>query len=178
MSQSKPFSVLRWLIALAALGGMLFLLMERAPDSQPASDTPAVAQAPDDGPADTATEVFGSPLPALSSLEELDLDTPPARRGLDLQHWQTRQGTPVYFMHAGELPMLDIQLLYAAGASRHEGTHHLEGALIGGEPISRAGGHGGDVALALARLHLLILHLGLGGEVYLGVGGEVKRRRL
>jgi zinc protease len=118
MSQSKPFSVLRWLIALAALGGMLFLLMERAPDSQPASDTPAVAQAPDDGPADTATEVFGSPLPALSSLEELDLDTPPARRGLDLQHWQTRQGTPVYFMHAGELPMLDIQLLYAAGASR------------------------------------------------------------
>ena len=32
--------------------------------------------------------------------------------------------------------------------------------------------------LALARLHLLILHLGLGGEVYLGVGGEVKRRRL
>ena len=45
MSQSKPFSVLRWLIALAALGGMLFLLMERAPDSQPASDTPAVAQA-------------------------------------------------------------------------------------------------------------------------------------
>ena len=74
MSQSKPFSVLRWLIALAALGGMLFLLMERAPDSQPASDTPAVAQAPDDGPADTATEVFGTPLPALSSLEELDLD--------------------------------------------------------------------------------------------------------
>ena len=36
----------------------------------------------------------------------------------------------------------------------------------------------GAFALALARLHLLILHLGLGGEVYLGVGGEVKRRRL
>lgn len=118
MSQSKPFSVLRWLIALAALGAMLFLLMERAPDTQPESDTPTVADAPADAPVDTATEVFGSPLPALSSLEELDLDTPPARRGLDLQHWQTRQGTPVYFMHAGELPMLDIQLLYAAGASR------------------------------------------------------------
>lgn len=118
MSQSKPFSVLRWLIALIALGAMLLLLMERAPETEPASDAPPVAATPADAPMDTATEVFGSPLPALSSLQELDLDTPPARRGLDLQHWQTRQGTPVYFMHAGELPMLDIQLLYAAGASR------------------------------------------------------------
>ncbi|MEL0168885.1 MAG: pitrilysin family protein [Pseudomonadaceae bacterium] len=151
MSQSKPFSVLRWLIALAALGVMLFLLTERAPETQPAPDTASIA-APADVPADTATEVFGSPLPALTSLEELDLDTPPARRGLDLQHWQTRQGTPVYFMHAGELPMLDIQLLYAAGASRDGDQPGL--AMFTNAMLNEGTGSldAGDIAAGFERL--------------------------
>ena len=32
MSPRSPFSALRWLIALLVLGGMLFLLVERAPE--------------------------------------------------------------------------------------------------------------------------------------------------
>ena len=116
MSPRSPFSALRWLIALLVLGGMLFLLVERAPEQS----IPEPVSVPSEAPVatDTASEVFGEPLPALQSLEELDLDTPPARRGLDLQHWQTSQGTPVYYMQADELPMLDVQILFAAGASR------------------------------------------------------------
>ncbi|MAD01970.1 MAG: peptidase M16 [Pseudomonadales bacterium] len=116
MSPRSPFSALRWLIALLVLGGMLFLLVERAPEQS----IPEPVEVPTEAlvVTDTASEVFGEPLPALQSLEELDLATPPARRGLDLQHWQTSQGTPVYYMHADELPMLDVQILFAAGASR------------------------------------------------------------
>ncbi|WVM90494.1 hypothetical protein UMZ34_10435 [Halopseudomonas pachastrellae] len=86
MSPRSPFSALRWLIALLVLGGMLFLLVERAPEQS----IPEPVSVPSEAPVatDTASEVFGEPLPALQSLEELDLDTPHAPR-LDLQHWQT-----------------------------------------------------------------------------------------
>ena len=119
MKSIKPFALLRWLLAIVALGVMLAVLLKQspAPEAQPkpTPDTEEPANTPEP---DTAAEVFGSPLPALQSLEQLDLDTPPARRGLDLQHWTTAQGTKVYYMRAEELPMLDVQLLFAAGASR------------------------------------------------------------
>jgi len=37
---------------------------------------------------------------------------------LDVQHWQTQQGTPVYFVATHELPMLDIIVGFYAGSSR------------------------------------------------------------
>ncbi|AFJ01777.1 Zinc protease [Methylophaga frappieri] len=36
----------------------------------------------------------------------------------DIQHWQTEQGTRVYFVAAPELPMLDVRLIFDAGAAR------------------------------------------------------------
>ncbi|MEH6567142.1 MAG: pitrilysin family protein [Halopseudomonas sp.] len=119
MKSIKPLSLLRWLLALAALGLMIAVLLNKSPEPAPPLETAPVADSPAaSNEPDIAEEVFGSPLPALESLEQLDLDTPPARRGLDLQHWTTSQGTRVYYMRADELPMLDVQLLFAAGASR------------------------------------------------------------
>jgi zinc protease len=36
---------------------------------------------------------------------------------LAIQHWQTSQGTPVYFVRAPELPMMDCQVIFTAGSA-------------------------------------------------------------
>lgn len=36
---------------------------------------------------------------------------------LNIQHWRTSQGTPVYFVHTPELPMVDIRLIFTAGSA-------------------------------------------------------------
>lgn len=41
----------------------------------------------------------------------------PAHAGLPIQHWQTRAGTPVYFVETHALPMLDVQVDFAAGSA-------------------------------------------------------------
>ena len=56
---------------------------------------------------------------ALQSLAELD-GKAPARRALDIQTWQTREGAKVLFVAAPELPMLDLRVTFAAGSS-HDG---------------------------------------------------------
>ena len=115
----------RWiaaLLTLAVLAALLwFMNQQPTPDSPPApisesSQPLATSDAKPDSaePADAIEEL----LPELESLQRIDLDQPPARRNLDLQHWVTEQGARVYFMPADELPMLDVQLLFAAGASR------------------------------------------------------------
>ncbi len=38
--------------------------------------------------------------------------------GPNIQHWQTSKGTPVYFVEAHELPMVDIQITFDAGSAR------------------------------------------------------------
>lgn len=112
-----PFIVL----ALLLLAGTLWLLIE--PDSAPAPDAASEAnsaqntQETDDPEPDAVIEEL---LPELQSLKDIDLDQPTTRRTLDLQHWTTDQGARVYFMQAEELPMLDVQLLFAAGASRDD----------------------------------------------------------
>lgn len=57
--------------------------------------------------------------PAIKSLALLDHESP-APRTLDIQEWRTSTGTKVLFMHANELPMVDIQLSFAAGSSRDD----------------------------------------------------------
>jgi zinc protease len=37
---------------------------------------------------------------------------------LDIQHWRTSKGTPVYFVRTPQLPMVDINLVFNAGAAR------------------------------------------------------------
>ena len=111
----------RWIAALltvAVLAVALWQLYEPAPKPlppEPVTSTPAEQAAPEgSAPADAVSEL----LPELESLQQINLDQAPARRNLDLQHWVTEQGARVYFMPASELPMLDVQVLFAAGASR------------------------------------------------------------
>lgn len=114
----------RWalpLLSLIILVGLLWLLFKPTPSSPPLPTQAAHQPASVDNPATTAdvpADAVAELLPELQSLQDIDLDQPPARRNLDLQHWVTDQGTRVYFMPAAELPMLDVQLLFAAGASR------------------------------------------------------------
>lgn len=111
----------RWIAALltaVVLAVVLWQLYEPAPaplSPEPVTGVPAEQTGPADAePEDAVSEL----LPALESLQRIDLDQAPARRNLDLQHWVTEQGARVYFMPASELPMLDVQVLFAAGASR------------------------------------------------------------
>ena len=50
----------------------------------------------------------------LLSAQGLAVDKP----FLDIQHWQTQKGIPVYFVPAPELPMLDVLIGFYAGSSR------------------------------------------------------------
>lgn len=37
----------------------------------------------------------------------------------EIQHWQTSNGSDVYFVHAPELPMLDVKVVFDAGSARN-----------------------------------------------------------
>ena len=62
--------------------------------------------------------------PHLQSLAALD-DKAPAKRTLDIQHWQTAEGARVLFVEARQLPMFDLRLTFAAGSSRDDGVPGL-----------------------------------------------------
>lgn len=111
---AKPLSPLRWLAALAVLALIIGVLLNKTSDNRKTPEAPAeVISTP---AVDNHNELI--PLPPLTALQQIDLDKAPARRTLDLQHWVTEEGARVYFMQAAEVPMLDLQLLFAAGASR------------------------------------------------------------
>lgn len=40
------------------------------------------------------------------------------RTALPYQHWQTKQGTPVYFIETHQLPTLDVSVVFDAGSAR------------------------------------------------------------
>lgn len=46
-----------------------------------------------------------------------------AARAVNIQHWQTARGVPVYFVRAPEIPMMDVQLVFRAG-SAYDGTQY------------------------------------------------------
>ena len=51
----------------------------------------------------------------------------------EIQHWRSANGTPVYFIAARELPMVDAQILFNAGSARdgeHPGLAMLTNALL------------------------------------------------
>jgi zinc protease len=44
-----------------------------------------------------------------------------ANAAAKIEHWQSKQGSPVYYVHTEGLPMVDIQLVFDAGSARdHE----------------------------------------------------------
>lgn len=116
----------RWFAGALTLGVaaiLLWQLYEPAPSVLP--DAAPVVAAADQSETAEPADAIEELLPELQSLQQIDIDQPPARRNLDLQHWVTDQGARVYFMPAAELPMLDVQLLFAAGASRDAGQPGL-----------------------------------------------------
>lgn len=111
----KPMSPLRWFVAIAVLILVFTVLISKRnqlPEAQPTSPVTETAISV----VDIDPEL--DPIPPLATLQSINRDKAPARRSLDLQHWTTEEGARVYFMQANELPMLDLQLLFAAGASR------------------------------------------------------------
>ncbi|MEJ2059469.1 MAG: pitrilysin family protein, partial [Gammaproteobacteria bacterium] len=52
----------------------------------------------------------------------------------DIQHWITTHGLKVYFVHAPQVPMLDIRLVFHAGSAydgKHPGLAQLTSNLVG-----------------------------------------------
>ena len=60
----------------------------------------------------------------LESLAELD-GKAPTNRKLNVQTWQTAEGSKVLFVEARELPMFDLSVTFAAGSSQDENTPGL-----------------------------------------------------
>jgi zinc protease len=58
---------------------------------------------------------------------------PPALAMPEIQHWVTDNGARVYFVAAPELPMVDINVTFAAGSARddgHAGLAHMTSTLL------------------------------------------------
>lgn len=53
--------------------------------------------------------------------------TQPAVADIDIQHWQTPSGVPVYYVHAPQIPMVDIVLQFDAGHTRSNGKQGIAG---------------------------------------------------
>lgn len=69
-------------------------------------------------------------LPILAASGLLFASLAPA---MDIRHWQTEQGTPVHFIEAPDLPIVDVRLTFDAGAARdgeRPGLASLTSALL------------------------------------------------
>lgn len=54
----------------------------------------------------------------LMILVALVMMTQPLFAGINIQHWSTENGARVYFVEAPELPIVDVQVIFDAGAAR------------------------------------------------------------
>ena len=64
---------------------------------------------------------------------ETEFATPSEFEGLDIQTWRTRNGAEVLFVESSELPMVDLQVVFGAGAARdgaRPGLARLTGVLL------------------------------------------------
>ncbi len=155
---SQPISRTRWLVAAALLALIVIILLFKAPGRSDSAPSEAEPVTPPPTQQETAAvesdeaEIEEEPLPVLDSLSAWDPDQPPERRKLDLQHWETEQGARVYFMQAEELPMLDVQILYKAGASRDgelSGVASMTNAMLNEGTGQK---DAGDIAAGFERL--------------------------
>ena len=100
MSERKPSRLaLIGLVAVAIIGSAAFYLSR--PGQTNASEALDKAKASQ----------------KLQSLTELNGKAPDHRK-LDVQTWNTAEGTKVLFVEAHELPMFDMRLIFAAGSSQ------------------------------------------------------------
>jgi zinc protease len=91
------------------------------------------------------------------ALSLLALWAMPAQAALKIQHWQTSQGSAVYFVENHDLPIMDISVNFAAGAARDESA---KSGLAGLTKSLLDAGAGGlseeDIAKRLADVGALI----------------------
>ncbi|NOX08710.1 MAG: insulinase family protein [Gammaproteobacteria bacterium] len=80
---------------------------------------------------------------------------------IDIQHWQTSQGTRVYFIAAPELPMLDVRVVFAAGSTHDDA---LPGLAALTNTLLDKGADGMDADTIAQRMDGLGAHLGAGSE--------------
>lgn len=50
---------------------------------------------------------------------------------LAIQHWETSQGAPVYFVNTPELPMIDVQIIFTAGSAYDDGQWGIASLVAG-----------------------------------------------
>ncbi|MGZ4995702.1 MAG: M16 family metallopeptidase, partial [Methylobacter sp.] len=55
----------------------------------------------------------------------------PAQAAAKIEHWQTPQGSRVYYVHTEGLPMVDIQVAFDAGSARDESQFGLSALTSG-----------------------------------------------
>lgn len=107
-SESSKSTCTRWIkigaIALAIVGAIVFITYKYYPSSktQPAQGG-------------ELAKMMGIQNKAPSKLESYK----EVKGVLDIQHWVTPQGVNVYFVPVRTLPMVDIQLVFDAGAARN-----------------------------------------------------------
>ncbi|KPZ10277.1 M16 family metallopeptidase [Pseudomonas syringae group genomosp. 3] len=73
----------------------------------------------DEAPVAEATQTTPALGSNLQTLKELD-GKAPARRALNIQTWNTAEGTKVLFVESRELPMFDMRVIFAAGSSQDQ----------------------------------------------------------
>ncbi len=67
--------------------------------------------------------VTNGPITSLGRLDSVaQISEQPPVRPFDVRHWRTSQGSQVIFVHAGDVPMLDLRLIFNAGSAR-DGQH-------------------------------------------------------
>ncbi len=76
----------------------------------------------------------------------------PALAGPRIQHWQTRNGMAVYFVHAPELPMLDLRVTFDAGSARDGDLPGLARLANGALPQGAGGLSADQIAERFARV--------------------------
>ncbi|MBU2713217.1 M16 family metallopeptidase [Zooshikella harenae] len=119
---SNSFSVDKrkfWAGVIIVLPIIIALLYKTGPAPQQLAQSSQASEA-----ASSNSEATSSELPPLNkrfnSIAELEKQSNLPSRELNIQQWQTTNGAHVYFMQADTLPMLDIRLVFAAGASRDD----------------------------------------------------------
>ena len=79
---------------------------------------------------------------ALVSLAGLLLSNP-LLASPDIEHWSTHNGARVYYVHAPELPIMDLHLVFDAGAARDDDDPGLA-IMTNGMLAEGAGGQSAD----------------------------------
>ncbi|CBL45531.1 probable peptidase M16 family protein [gamma proteobacterium HdN1] len=97
------------------------LATAHAVNSAAHSNAPSQATGTTDAAAGATNAAAGNlPTRELLSSERLIQEAAPRKQDIDIQSWKTPKGAKVMFVEADEVPMLDVRLVFNAGAARDD----------------------------------------------------------